>query len=98
MAEDRPTRLSAQLVRRIKRDTAFGFDFVLDAEAKATISRLRWKDDEQDYAWELKVPCKDGTSKEFRSKIPASELVTYRLEGKYSQDSGWHQLYQRQKS
>lgn len=87
MAEDRSTRLSQQLVKRIRRDTDLGGQFSTLAEEGATLERIRWREI-GDVAWVLKVPLRDGSTMEFHSKWPASDLVRGKIKG---YRSGWRE-------
>lgn len=73
MADDRATRLSVQLVRKVRqfycRPPAVG------AETAATLTRTRYRD-EDEIAWQLTVPMQNGSTERFCSKQPAHEVST----------------------
>lgn len=74
MAEDRATRLSRVLTRRLRK-LGVCSGLTADAETTATIVRTRYKDEDA-YAWRMKVKKSDGGEIDVMSVAPANEVVS----------------------
>ncbi len=85
MSEDRPTRLSVQLARKIRRDCP-ELKLLVAGDNLAVIQRIRFRSDD-DEAWLLSVEVM-GKKVEFSSSYPASELVKKKLQAKFVQSLG----------